>query len=97
MNRPGDLSTAIPVTVCPSCGCRFDTVTMVAGGGPPKPLTGLLMCTNCTEVMRFDPDKTLRMLAAEEYLDLPIAVRRCLIKTRAALVEAKRRDSQANG
>lgn len=80
-------STAIPDFVCPSCGYRANAASSTTD---PESVPGpgdISLCFGCMEVTQFNGDMTQRLLAPEEFMDLPIDLRRHIIQLRAVHAE----------
>jgi hypothetical protein len=84
-------ATAIPDFVCPSCGYRSDRAASTTGKHATPAPGDLSICIGCAEVTEFNPDMTQRTLTPEEFLDLPIEVRRHIIRARAVLAKVKKK------
>lgn len=80
----------IPASTCPSCGYRMDRAGNLTGKGAPEP-GDLTMCFGCAEVLAFNDDMTHRVVAPEEFLDLPMEVRRMFLRLREVHAKVKGR------
>jgi len=75
MERFGVKDERLKDTVCPNCDAKLNDATNV-GDDSLRPEPGdLSACIKCAAALTYQDDMTLRMLSADEFLELPDDVR----------------------
>ena len=78
------MSTAvIPPCLCPQCGAMLDRVTDPIGNDKARP-DDFTVCLDCTAVLRFNPDMSVRLTNQEDLQKLPPEVLKKLAAIRIA-------------
>ena len=76
-------TTRVPNYTCPHCGNMNDAATCATGDAAPT-AGDISCCEGCMEVSMFNDDLTMRSLTADEFMDLPMYLRREVLNLRAA-------------